>query len=239
MRYILILLLIYLIGPLLMLVSGRVSLTGNWQTADRSSAGIAPDPAIVSDAVIQVYAARAFNWRGLFSVHTWIAIKAEHAKHYEVFQVVGWRILHGLSPVVMEADVPDRNWFSHRPVIIADIRGQKAQKLIPKLIAAARKYPYSKEYVLWPGPNSNTFTAYIARQVPELALALPANAVGKDYLGKSTFFAKAPSGTGWQFSILGLVGILIAKKEGLELNLLGLVVAINPLNLSLSLPGVG
>jgi hypothetical protein len=239
MRYILILLLIYLIGPLLMLVSGRVSLTGNWQTADRSSAGIAPDPATVSEAVIQVYSARAFNWRGLFSVHTWMAIKEEHATHYEVFQVVGWRILHGLSPVVMEADIPDRNWFNQRPVVIVDVRGQKAQKLIPKLVAAARKYPYSKEYVLWPGPNSNTFTAYIARQVPELALALPANAVGKDYLGKGTFFAKAPSGTGWQFSIAGVFGILIAKKEGLELNLFGLVLAINPLNLSLSLPGVG
>jgi hypothetical protein len=31
------------------------------------------------------------------------------------------------------------------------------------------RYPYPNEYRAWPGPNSNTFTAYIAREVPELS----------------------------------------------------------------------
>ena len=43
----------------------------DWRSARRDSSGQAPDPAVVSEAVIQVYAARAVSWRGAFGVHTW------------------------------------------------------------------------------------------------------------------------------------------------------------------------
>ena len=38
---------------------------------------------------------------------------------------------------------------------------------------AAASYPYAKEYGLWPGPNSNTFTAWLTRHVPEVGVDLP------------------------------------------------------------------
>ncbi len=44
-------------GPLLVTACNSVNLGANWQTADRSSAGIAPDPAVETGAVVQVYAA--------------------------------------------------------------------------------------------------------------------------------------------------------------------------------------
>lgn len=47
----------------------------DWRTASRDSAGIAPLPAETPEAVVQVYAARTFNWRGTFAVHTWVAVK--------------------------------------------------------------------------------------------------------------------------------------------------------------------
>lgn len=239
MRYLLIFLAVYSIGPLFLWLTGRVDLKGNYLTADRTSAQIAPSPESNPEAIIQVYAARAFNWRGLFSVHTWVAFKRPDAEHYEVLQVIGWRMFHGLPTFVMEQDIPDRRWFNAKPALLLEIRGSNAAKLIPKIITAARSYPYSNQYSAWPGPNSNTFTAFIARQVPELGLVLPPNAVGKDYLGKGIHIAKAPSNTGWQVSLYGLFGILVAKKEGLELTLLGLVIGINPLDLSISLPGIG
>src|SRR5690606_13745782 len=123
---------------------------------------------------IQVYAARSFNWRGMFSVHTWLATKAKDADHYIVYQVVGWQALHGLSPLMQHADIPDRNWFAQTPIVIRDIRGAQAEKLIPKIIDAVKNYPAPNEYTLWPGPNSNTFIAYIGRKVPELRLVMPA-----------------------------------------------------------------
>jgi hypothetical protein len=65
------------------------------------------------------------------------------------------------------------------------------------------------------------FTAYIAREVPELGLNLPSNAVGKDFLPGSALFASAPSGSGFQVSLHGLAGLLLAVDEGFELNVLG------------------
>ena len=46
-----------------------------WYEARRDPTGLAPDPAATEEAVVQVYAARAVAWRGVFSVHTWIAVK--------------------------------------------------------------------------------------------------------------------------------------------------------------------
>ena len=69
--------------------------------------------------------------------------------------------------------------------------------MIERIEIAAREYPYASEYSAWPGPNSNTFTAWIGRAVPELEIDLPATAIGKDYLGSSVF-AAAPSGAGFQ-----------------------------------------
>ena len=36
----------------------------SWRTASRESAGIAPDPAATHEAVLHVYGADAWGWRG-------------------------------------------------------------------------------------------------------------------------------------------------------------------------------
>ena len=109
-------------------------------------------------------------------------------------------------------------------------------ELIKRIDKVAHDYPYAKTYTLWPGPNSNTFTAWIARAVPELHVDLPATAVGKDYTG-STFVSTAPSGSGFQFSVAGLVGVAAGPIEGFELNLLGLSFGANGSSLKLPLVG--
>ena len=110
--------------------------------------------------------------------------------------------------------------------------------LIGRIDQAARAYPWGGEYRLWPGPNSNTFTAWIARAVPELELDLPATAIGKDYSG-SRLIASAPSGHGFQLSVFGLLGLTASGVEGLEINLLGLTFGLNPLAPTLKLPMIG
>jgi len=232
-------LLLTLTGPLWIALSGKIDFTADYRTANRNSAHIAPDPKTTPEAVIQAYSAYAFNWRGAFAVHIWIAVKPKNAPEYRVYQVIGWRIWSGLPALSDETDIPDRYWYDQKPNIILDLRGDNAEKLIPKIAQAAASYPYPRQYTAWPGPNSNTFIAHIARQVPELALALPANALGKDYLSTSRFFSRTPSGTGYQFSLFGVVGIMFALREGLEINLLGLVYGINPATLTLKLPGFG
>lgn len=235
----LVFILVLLAGPMLVVSCGNVRFGQDWRTADRSPTGVAPDPTVTREPVIQVYAARAFNWRGMFAVHTWVATKPENAAAYTVHQVVGWRRFRGLPVLVSGQDIPDRSWFGSPPEVIADIRGERARALIPRIQAAAASYPYRERYTTWPGPNSNTFVAHVAREVPALRLELPTTAIGKDYLSNGRVAARAPSGTGYQLSLFGLLGITAAAREGLEVNLLGLAFGVDPEDLAIKLPGLG
>lgn len=228
-----------LLGPAWLLATGQVRLDGDWRNADHSSSRLAPDPIVTQEAIVQVYAARAFTWRGLWGIHMWIAAKPTRAEQYTVYQNIGWLAWRGLPVVSVREDIPDRLWYSQRPWVVAELHGEAAAHAIEKIAQASAAYPYQNNYSIWPGPNSNTYIAYIARRVPELNFIMPATAIGKDYLIDGKFFAPTPSGTGYQFSLRGLLGITWAKKEGLEINLLTLSLGINPLIPAVNLPGIG
>ena len=230
---------VLMLGPVLMVAFGEVKLGQDWRTADRSPAGVAPSVDSTPEAVVQVYAARAFNWRGIFAVHTWIATKAARSNRYTVHQVIGWNGYHGRRVLVSQSDAPDRRWYGATPEVIADLRGDEARAAIAEIEAAIRTYPYDYRYALWPGPNSNTFVAEIGRRVPRLKLDLPVTAIGKDYLTDGALLGAAPSGTGFQLSVRGALGVLLALEEGLEINLFGLVFGLDPLGPALKLPGIG
>ena len=237
----LVLLLVVLIaGPLWTLATGRVPLYADWRTATHRSTGLAPDPTAYREPVVQVYASRAFGWRGAFGVHTWIAAKPRNADRYTRYEVLGWFARTGQPVIsVSSAHAPDAEWYGARPMLLSDCRGADAEAAIAKLEAAIASYPHALSYSVWPGPNSNTFVAYIAREIPELELTLPSIAIGKDYLPIGDLFARAPSGTGYQFSLLGLIGATAARHEGIELNVLGLVVGFDLRRPALKLPGIG
>lgn len=210
----------------------------DWRTASRESAGIAPDAAQHPGAVVQVYAARTFGWRGVFGVHTWVAVKPPHARAYTVYEVIGWKLRWDDTAVSIAEREADARWYGNLPELLADKRGAEAEALIPRIDKAARSYPYAGEYSAWPGPNSNTFTAWITREVPELRADLPPTAIGKDYLGSSVL-ASAPSGSGVQFSVVGVLGVTASAVEGFELNLLGLTFGLDPWPPAIKLPVVG
>ena len=233
------LLMVLLIGPVLALAGGTVRLGQDWRTANRSSASIAPAPSETREAIVSVWAARAFNWRGLLAVHTWIATKPENAPFYTVHQVIGWRGRGGGNVVVSSPDLPDRFWYGQPPRLVKELRGPDAANMIPKILEAVGTYPHTHEYRLWPGPNSNTFTAYIARRVPEHGVDLPAIAIGKDYLEGGRLVAAAPGGRGVQISLFGLAGVIVGVEEGIEVSLLGLVFGVDPLGPAIKLPGIG
>lgn len=208
----------------------------SWHTADWSATGIAPQPAKSKEAIIQVYAARAGRWKGIFAVHTWIAIKQAGGRKFDRYEVVGWG-----RPVRRNAYPIDGRWYSNAPKVIYEIRGDAAAKLIPKILAVIPKYPNRRHgsYKVWPGPNSNTFVAWVARAVPELKLELPATAIGKDYLGPGWHVGPTASGSGWQVSWSGQIGMAIALREGLEFHILGATLGIDPQDVAIKLPAVG
>ncbi len=212
------------------------STSSDWRTADRSSMGIAPLPDKEPEAIVHVYTARAFNWRGYFAVHSWIATKEKNADHYLTYHVTGFR--DGAN-VLIRKDIPDRRWFGADVTLVQELKGYKAQSAIAKIAQAAKSYPYQENYRLWPGPNSNTFISYIIRNTDELGVELPPNAIGKDWIGKADFFGPSESGTGYQLSVYGAFGLTLGLAEGFEMNLLGLTFGLDVWRPALKLPFVG
>ena len=166
----------------LSLLVANCSSNNDWRTAKRDSAGIAPDPFATNDAVVHVYGAKAWSWRGWFAIHTWIAAKKSNQNHYTVYDVIGWRKHHGGPVMRAYKDIPDRFWYGKEPKLLQSHTGAGVDQLISKIDQAAQSYPWKSDYKVFPGPNSNTFTAWVAKQVPELELDLPFSAIGKNYV---------------------------------------------------------
>lgn len=179
-----------LVGMYSFLFAGLMSVwgctDGDWRTASRESAGFAPDPATTREAVLQVYGASAWGWRGLFAIHTWVAAKPSGETAYTVYDVVGWRGRHGSPVMRVRQDIPDRYWYGEKPRILKEHVGEGVDDLIAAVEQAAAAYPWKTTYKVFPGPNSNTFTAWIGKEVPELELDLPFSAIGSGYAYRNT-----------------------------------------------------
>jgi hypothetical protein len=208
----------------------------SWRDAKWSSTGLLPPAASDPEARVLVFAARTGGWRSIFAVHTWIVVKPANAAAYTRYDVMGFG-----TPVRVNLHAPDAYWFSGAPQLVADVRGERAARAIPKIEAAVKSYAYSDygTYRVWPGPNSNTFTATVLRAAPEIGVAMPPEAVGRDYRADGSFFGYTASRTGVEMSIYGLLGAKLGWIEGLELNVMGLVAGLDLRHPALKVPGFG
>jgi hypothetical protein len=92
---------------------------------------------------------------------------------------------------------------------------------------------------MWPGPNSNTFVATVLRAAPELEVAMPPEAIGKDFRADGAVFGLTESGTGVEMSFLGLLGLKVGRVEGIEVNVLTLVAGLDARRPALKVPAFG
>lgn len=236
MKLFLLILVAWIVVPVIVSCARYSSVDYSWRNAPRHSSGLAPDPQVHREAVVQIYNARAFSWRGIFATHPWIVVKKADAPAYKRYEVVGWG---SGSKLRTDYATVDGLWYGSEPTLLVDLRGPEADALADRIEDAVASYPFKDEYRTWPGPNSNTFLAHVAREVPELSLDIPASAIGKDYRPWYQPVGYAPSGTGMQISILGLLGVTVAVEEGVEVNLLGLSFGIDLLRPALRLPAIG
>ncbi|NQZ05656.1 MAG: DUF3750 domain-containing protein [Algicola sp.] len=200
---------------------------------------LAPSISQHPGGIVQVYAARTWGAKEALAVHTWISTKKAGEDHYTSYEIIGWRLRHNSSALVVRKTKPDRDWWGHAPQLLLDYRKDNANEVIDKIRQAVTDYPFKDTYHAWPGPNSNTFTAYIGKEVSELRMDLPSTAIGKDYRGITYIVGMSPSGTGIQASFFGLLSLTLGYEEGFELNILGLNVEIDLFDLAIELPGIG
>lgn len=206
----------------------------HWSQWDRSIRSQMPAAAEHPDARILIMAGRTRGWKGVVAVHSWIVIKEENGRAWRRYDVAGWG-----SPVRLNWWPPDL-WFGQHGQVILDIKGAKAEALIPKIDAAIQAYKYSEvgDYRIWPGPNSNTFVAAILRAIPEVGVTLPGTAIGRDFR-PLPYAGLTDSGTGIEFNLWGLLGLKVGWIEGIEINVLSLVAGIDLRRPGVKLPGFG
>jgi hypothetical protein len=207
----------------------------SFRDADWSSMGTLAAAKDFPEARVLIMAGQTGGWKGVLSLHSWVVIKDENEPRWNRYDVVGWG-----SPVRTNGWAPDGRWYGSSPQVVADIRGEDAKTIIPKIRAAIADYRFRNagDYRIWPGPNSNSFVAAVLRAVPEITTSLPPNAVGRDF--RDGFFAGlTDSGTGFEINLWGYAGMKLAAIEGFEVNLLGLVAGLDFRDLGIKLPAFG
>ncbi len=75
---------------------------------------------------------------------------------------------------------PDADVGGGPAYVHAEWHGEEAQKLASVLRSSETGYPHTHRYLPWPGPNSNTFAAWVLRTAG-IDLELPWRAIGKDF----------------------------------------------------------
>jgi hypothetical protein len=128
----------------------------DWRNADRWSAGLLPPALPQTAAVVRIFSARTVRWRGIVSTHSWIVLKDAGAARYSRFDYTAWG-----EPIWVDRFIPDGRWFGRVPELVFAADGAKAERMIPLIHEAIRRYAYPNigDYRAWPGPNSNTFVA--------------------------------------------------------------------------------
>jgi hypothetical protein len=207
----------------------------SYRDADWSSTGLLPKASAEKRARVMVLTGTTGAWKGIFSVHSWVVFKRADDAAWTRYDVVGWG-----NPLRVNNWPADGRWYGNVPVIIADVTGAEAEKIIPKIEMVARDYAYARpgDYRIFPGPNSNSFTAAVLRAVPELGVALPSNAVGRDFRN-GVYAGPTDSGTGVEVNVAGYAGVKVGWVEGVEVNLLGLVAGFDLRHPAVKLPGFG
>jgi hypothetical protein len=208
----------------------------SWQTANWSSSGLLPAPGSIEAPHVIVLASRTGNWKSIFAEHLSIVLKPAGAQEWIRYDVVGWG-----DPVRRNAFAADAFWYGNQPYIVRDIAGADAASLIPRIEESISRYPYARSgaYRVWPGPNSNSFVAWVVRNTEGFVVELPPAAVGKDFISPGLDIARAASGTGFVVSLSGIAGVTVALREGLEINLFGAIIGVDPEELAIKLPSLG
>jgi hypothetical protein len=154
------------------------------------------------------------------AVHYWFAVLDLSLRRWQRWEVWQARNAGGQSLGYIHCDRrhPDCGVGGGAYRLAAEWDGTAAQQICA-VLAKAGDYPHWNRYRAWPGPNSNTFVAWVLREAG-LDYALDPRAIGKDYMGLlGVRRSSRPPGAQLETPLLG---VKLSLPAGLEVHLLGL-----------------
>ncbi len=113
---------------------------------------------------------------------------------------------------------PDSDVGGGAPRVEREWRGLDARVLLA-VLRRPEDYPHRNAYVAIPGPDCNTYVAWVLREAG-VSADLDPRALGKDYLGP-VGVARTTTGTGVQAES-ALLGVKVGVEDGVELHFVNL-----------------
>ncbi len=189
--------------------------------ASALASGCAVRPSTITDSpeLVMVKSCRIpdrswLPWYTRWAEHLWVDYK-----HGGDWQRAEWNdVDHVLMhPITAGTAFEDLRW-EQNVAVHRSFTGDRARRIAAAIQARAAGYPCATRYRAWPGPNSNSFLAWLAHEV-DMPVSLPHTALGKNF---TTWFdaGLTTRGTGIAVDTLPL-GVEIGLLEGVELRLFG------------------
>ena len=172
------------------------------------------DPAATA-VVKDVRIPKGMPWYSRFATHSYVDFRSDPSAPWQRVEIVNKDSGLNIDPISETEFRRAHRWGN--PVRIVSQSRHDGKDLAAQITAYAKSYDASL-YRPWPGPNSNTFTDGLLRNVDGLSGVLEHNGVGKDSLWRA---GQTAGGTGVEIQS-PLLGLEVGLKEGLNLNFIGL-----------------
>jgi Protein of unknown function (DUF3750) len=183
--------------------------------------GIAPQAAtapsvLPSTYVVQLRYATLPHVLRAFAVHYWFVMFDPASRQWHRWEVWQSKDAGGKSIGHVHCDLrhPDCGVGGGAYRLAAEWNGSPA-RAICSVLNNARDYPHRDRYRVWPGPNSNTFVAWVLREAA-LHHSFDPRAIGKDYVGLFGVGRSArPPGAQLETPLLG---VKFSLHDGVEVH---------------------
>jgi hypothetical protein len=148
--------------------------------------------------------------------HPWFAVREKGKSDWDLFEVGG-----GGSTSEASKNSPYVDPILHG--VWRGAEGERAAECVRR-VGPQVKQQIERDYIFYPGPNSNTFGDVVLRTC-KLAASLPSTSVGKDWRGL-VGAGITTERTGIQIET-PVLGLKVGLKEGIELHVIGLAIGVD------------
>jgi Protein of unknown function (DUF3750) len=173
-----------------------------------------------STSVVQLRYATLPHFLRAIAVHSWFAVFDAVSGRWQRWEVWQAKDAGGTSLGHIHCDLrhPDCGVGGGPYRLAAEWHGSAARRICA-VLANAQQYPHRDRYRAWPGPNSNTFVAWVLHEAGLHHWCDP-RAIGKDYCG--LFGMRLSFRLAYAQVETPLLGVKLSLHDGAELHLLGL-----------------